>query len=98
MTITPYTTTNAPSVVSTTEGIVRYTAGGRWEVVEEEDGGDGTMVQYVNSPSLIDDGFLIVSSLQPLLFSTKTLPFLNNLSDLFDTVTLGVFDLQQLAF
>eukprot|EP00965_Chrysotila_dentata_P185576 6127109-Pleurochrysis_carterae.AAC.1 len=55
------------------------------------------MVQYVQSPTLLD-GFLIVSSLHPLLFSVKTLPFLTNLSALFDTVTLGVFDLQQLAF
>eukprot|EP00965_Chrysotila_dentata_P168061 5550085-Pleurochrysis_carterae.AAC.1 len=56
------------------------------------------MVQYVQSPTLVDDGFLIVSSIQPLLFSTKTLPFLNVLSDLFDTVTLGSFELQQLTF
>eukprot|EP00965_Chrysotila_dentata_P175496 5793146-Pleurochrysis_carterae.AAC.1 len=69
MTITPYTSTNTPVVVASREGIVRYTAGGRWEVIEEEGGGsDGTMIQYVQSPTLMD-GFLIVSSIQPLLFS-----------------------------
>eukprot|EP00965_Chrysotila_dentata_P104488 3450221-Pleurochrysis_carterae.AAC.1 len=99
MTITPYTSTNAPVVVASREGLVRYTAGGRWEVVEEEDGGsDGTMVQYVQSPTLPYFGFLIVSSIQPLLFSAKTLPFLDVLSDLFDTLTLGAFDSQQLTF
>ncbi|AUD57345.1 hypothetical protein [Pleurochrysis sp. Polinton-like virus] len=100
MTITPYTsTTNVPPVVvASREGLVRYTAGGRWEVVEEEDGGDGTMVQYVQSPTLPYFGFLIVSSIHPLLFSAKTLPFLTNLSVLFDTLTLGAFDSQQLTF
>eukprot|EP00965_Chrysotila_dentata_P031093 1036037-Pleurochrysis_carterae.AAC.1 len=87
-------------VVASTDGILRF-VGGKWTVVEEEEQDERilTLTEFLQegaSPTL--DAFLVFSSLNPMQFKPKFLPFLSRLGDLFDTVTAQPFNLQALTY